>query len=261
MDGLASINVELTSRCNKKCWCCGRRKVEKSYPELTTWGDMDFELVERVASQIPTGVTVQLHNNGEPLLYPYLKEAALLFGHCFVAFDTNGRLLAERANDIIDVVDSVAVSVIERDAEVDVQYETLKTFLKDKGDRKPLVVVRLNGCVNRQRYDELKVPVATRVLHAPLGSFDYVKHTTVPETGVCQDLLHRMSISRTGDVSVCVRFDPFRKGVIGNANHQTLSDLWNCTRRRAWVEAHKRGKRYVVPLCSTCEYWGLPTPR
>jgi MoaA/NifB/PqqE/SkfB family radical SAM enzyme len=223
---------------------------------------MDFELIERIASQIPTGVTVQLHNNGEPLLHPYFKEAALMFNHCFTTFDTNGKLLLAKSAEIIEIVDSIAVSVIENDPEADEQYDLLKLFLKEKGDRKPLVVVRLNGVVNSLRYKNLGIPVATRALHSPMGSFDYQsKRVTVPETGVCLDLMHRMSICRTGEVSICVRLDPYHKGVIGNANHQSLSDIWNCTRRRAWIEAHTRGRRNVVPLCSTCEYWGLPTPK
>ena len=28
------LNIELTSRCNKNCWMCGRRKVDRDYPEI-----------------------------------------------------------------------------------------------------------------------------------------------------------------------------------------------------------------------------------
>ena len=28
------LNIELTSLCNKDCWMCGRRKIDKEYPEL-----------------------------------------------------------------------------------------------------------------------------------------------------------------------------------------------------------------------------------
>ena len=32
LNGLGNINIELTSRCDKSCWMCGRRKVEKGFP-------------------------------------------------------------------------------------------------------------------------------------------------------------------------------------------------------------------------------------
>lgn len=41
LNGLGTINIELTSRCNKNCWMCGRRKVDREYPELAlNYGDM-----------------------------------------------------------------------------------------------------------------------------------------------------------------------------------------------------------------------------
>ena len=75
MNGLKSINIELTSRCNKSCHMCGRRKLEREHPELCDWGDMPFEMLVEIAEQIPKGVMVQLHWNGEPLLYPKLDAA------------------------------------------------------------------------------------------------------------------------------------------------------------------------------------------
>jgi hypothetical protein len=44
---------------------------------------------------------VQFHNNGEPTLYPYLEGALSLFWHCIRQFNTNGKLLVEKAYEII----------------------------------------------------------------------------------------------------------------------------------------------------------------
>lgn len=52
-NGLSTVNVELTSRCNKNCWCCGRRKKDRDYPEIAmNYGDMDFHLVQEIAEQM-----------------------------------------------------------------------------------------------------------------------------------------------------------------------------------------------------------------
>ena len=48
LSGLSNINIELTNRCNKNCWMCGRRKVERDFSELAlNYGDMQFSLVEK----------------------------------------------------------------------------------------------------------------------------------------------------------------------------------------------------------------------
>ena len=70
-NGLTVVNCELSSRCNKRCHMCGRRRIERDYPHLVNWGDMDLNLVYKILDQLPSGVIVQFHNSGEPLLYPY----------------------------------------------------------------------------------------------------------------------------------------------------------------------------------------------
>ena len=260
LDGLANINVELTSRCNKDCWMCGRRKVERDFPELTLeYGDMDFDLVRKIASQLPSNIVVQLHNNGEALLYPRFGEAVRLFPDQMTNIVSNGKLLVEKADEIIDNLDTLAVSIIENDPEADRQYELLEKFLELKGTRKPFTVLRLNGNVDRDRYKKFGLVFATRILHSPMGSFDYRKPPTIPEIGVCLDFLHHLAINHKGEVSVCVRFDPERKGVIGDSNDDSLSKIWCSVRRMKWLEYHKKGLRNKVPLCSCCHFWGVPT--
>ena len=77
MNGLARINVELTSRCSKSCFMCGRRKLDNTNVE---WGDMPIDMVALIARQTPPKpFFVQFHWNGEPLLYPKLGHAFSLF--------------------------------------------------------------------------------------------------------------------------------------------------------------------------------------
>ena len=221
---------------------------------------MEFCLLERIAQQLPPNIVVQLHNNGEPLLYPRLSEAIALFKDQITSFDTNGKLLLEKADQIIGKLDTMAISVIENDPESDEQYEIINKFLEIKADSKPQVIVRLNGNVDSYRYEKLDITIARRVLHAPMGSYDYKKkQPTVPEIGICLDFLHHMAINTEGKVSVCVRFDPERIGVIGNAKEDSLAQIWNGKKRMEWLEYHKQGKRDSVPLCSHCHFWGVPT--
>jgi len=259
-NGLYCIHLELTSRCNKNCWMCGRRKIDKEYPEIAmNYGDMDFELVKKIVEQLPEGIVVQFHNNGEPLLYPRFGEATRLFKEQIRCFDTNAKLIVEKADEIIDNLDTMTISVIENDAGGDEQYERVREFLEIKGKRKPNMIYRCLGDVNTERWGELDGIIATRILHNPLGSFKYKKKPTVPEIGICLEILNHMAINRSGEVSICVRFDPKRLGVIGDAAVDPLLDIWNGPKRKEWVQQHIKGRRDKIPLCSYCDFWGVPT--
>lgn len=259
-NGLTTVNVELTNRCNKECWMCGRRKIDRENPEIAMeYGDMDFELVESVAEQLPEAIVVQLNNNGEPLLYPKFGEAAQLFRRQIRCMDTNGKLIVERADEIIGNLETLTISTFENDKEGDEQYKLIEEFLKIKKDRKPNVIIRCLGKMDVDRYKKLGCIIATRILHSPMGSFGYKKNPTVPEVGICLDLLNHMVIRRDGKVSICVRLDPRGLGVIGDSTTTPLVDIWNSPERKKWLKLHIEGKRHNVPLCSYCDFWGVPT--
>jgi radical SAM protein with 4Fe4S-binding SPASM domain len=239
---------------------CGRRKVEKELPALAlAYGDMDFDLLENISKQLPFNIVVQLHNNGESLLYPRFGDAVRLFNKQITNIVTNGKLLIEKADEIIDNLDTIAISIIENDPEADDQYTIIEKFLKIKGNKKPFPILRINGLVKLERYKGLGLIMATRVLHSPLGSFNYKNNPTIPEIGICLDFLHHLSISNKGEVSICVRFDPERLGVIGDAKEQSLKEIWDSPKRMKWLEYHRQGRRDKVPLCSYCHFWGVPT--
>ncbi len=259
MNGLAFLHLELTSRCNKSCWMCGRRKLEKDYPELCNWGDMPKEMVYEISKQVPIGIVIQFHNNGEPLLYPDLGWALSLFRRNIRCFNTNGKLLLGKADEIIGNLETLTISVVQDDPEGDEQYEIVSRFLEKKGERKPRLIYRLLGRVDQsERWKILSGLVASRVLHSPEGSRDYERSVTIPEIGICLDLLTHLAINRFGDISICVRFDPERKGVIENFSKCNLREAWYSNIRQEWIRCHIEGRRDLVPLCKTCEYWGVP---
>ena len=260
MDGLCNINIELTSRCNKSCKICGRRKREQEDPSVKeTYGDIDFDLLPIIEKQLPSNIVVQLHNNGEPLMYPYFGDAVKIFKRQISSIDTNGKLILYKMNEIIDNLDTMAISVIEEDPESEEQMDLIHSFLTIKGKWKPYVVLRLNGNVDRDKYAVFGVPIATRNLHSPMGSYDYTKRVTIPEIGICHEFLSHLSIDRNGTVSICVRFDPEGKGILGNIKDQSLEEMWSSNKRLEWLKLHRLGRRKEIPLCSKCDYWGIPT--
>lgn len=259
--GLANVNVELTSRCNKDCWMCGRRERDKLYKDMA-YGDMDFALVEKIASELPPGIVIQLHNNGEPLLYPKFKEVVTLFKkrNFITNIVTNGELLVEKSQEIIGILDTLSISVFENDRRADMQLKIIKEFIKLKGENSPFTTLRFVGRVDEAKYADIRILKIKRLLHSPKGSFDYKrKDPTIPEIGICLDFLNHLAIDRNGDVSVCVRFDPNRELVLGNVRNESLLDLWNCRKRQNMLALHVAGQRNKIPFCSKCHFWGVPT--
>ena len=260
-NGLGQINLELTSKCNKNCWMCGRRKRERLDGDQN-YGDMDFALVDEIAKQAPAGIMIAFHSNGEGMLYPRFGEAVKLFSHCTTYIVTNGIMLMEKADEVIDNLDIVSVSVIEREEPITEasQAVTLDKFLRVKGDRKPHVTLRFVGDVNEKGYEHFDLVKVRRVLHAPEGSIGFKRPPTIPEHGVCQDLLNRLAIDRYGNVSTCVRFDPGGELVLGNIMENKLSDLWNSEPRKWMIDMQVQGRRKEIPFCGNkCEFWGVPT--
>jgi len=235
--------------------------MEKNHPELCNWGHMEFSLVEHIAKQLPSGIIVQLHNNGDSLCYPKLKYALNRFKRQIRCFNTNGILLLEKANEIINNLESLTISVIPNDPLGNKQYEDVKKFLEIKGNKSPIMTYRLLGNVeNAERWYKLPGKVATRILHDPTGSFDYTKKVTLPEHQICLDLLSHIVVDYQGNVFPCVRFDPTKINKLGNIKENTLEELWNSQKRLNLLKEHVKGNRNCSELCSKCSYYGCPTP-
>lgn len=269
--GLANVNIELTSRCNKNCHMCGRRERDRIYKDLE-YGDMPFEMVEKIAEQIPSGIVVQLHNNGEPLLYPRFGEVANLFKKkgCITSITTNGKLIVKKFDEIVNNLNSISISIFENDPEVDSQFELITKFLELKDNKyndrnnSTFVVLRFIGNVDESRYKEFldrpDVIRAKRVLHSPQGSVCYTSPPTVPEFGICVEFLRHLAIDRYGNVSCCVRFDPDGALRLGNINDKSLARMWSGLKRRTMLRLHATGQREKIPFCGKkCHFWGIAT--
>lgn len=239
---------------------CGRRKMERDHPELCQWGDMPREMVWIISKNVPRGTVVQFHNNGDPLCYPHLGWALHRFDHCIKQFNTNGKLLLEKSKEIIGHLDVLTVSVIQDDPEGEEQYDIVRKFLELKGSNAPRLVYRLLGDIpDKQLWESLPGTVATRILHSPDGSRDYQRKITIPEIGICLDLLTHLAIDRYGNISLCVRFDPKGDLRLGNIKDMTLEEAWNGYKRKDYLAKHIAGNRASCPGCDRCDFFGVPT--
>lgn len=240
---------------------CGRREREKLYGDQN-YGDIPFELLEKVSREVPAGIMVQLHNNGEPLVYPRFGDAVKLFPHCITNIVTNGLLLKEKASEIIGNLDTLSISIIENERS-DIEnklYFIVRDFLFLKGSTKPYTTLRFVGKIDENKWASIKAVRVRRTLHLPKGSVGYRKTPTVPEHGICLDFLNHLAIDRFGNVSCCVRFDPDGELILGNIKDQSLDEIWNCEKRMRMKKLHVEGRRAEIPFCGhKCAFWGVPT--
>lgn len=264
LSGLSQINVELTSRCDRHTLCgfCGHQDAAIN---KNVKGDIDFDLLAHIALQIPFNTVVQFHRDGEPTAYRRLWGALNLFRRYYItSIVTHGENLIKKADEIIGNCTSLTVSAFNGDPDMDLQVENVKSFLERKGDKPPMVNIKIVGFMSPERervYGSLGVPIIRRLMHVPDGNYRYVKRSpTIPEHGICLDFLSHPSIDWRGNLYVCNRLDTEEKGLLGNLNDSTLDALWNGEKRLAWLEAHKIGRRdLAAPLCRTCVFYGVPS--
>ena len=261
LSGLAQINLELCSVCNKRNFCafCGHQN--ETINSGLSYGYMDFALLEAIRRQLDPGVSIQFHRDGDPTAFPRLAGALALFDGFLTNLVTHGETLADCAAAIVGRCTTVTVSVFRGDPDGAIQEEAVRRFLAIKGDSPPQVVVKIGGDYPQHPYRDLPVRIIHRLIHQPNGNRKYAhQEPTIPEVGVCLDALHHPSVDWRGNVYLCNRLDPLGTTKIGDARAHTLDEIWNGEPRRAWIEAHKAGRRdLAAPLCQTCTFWGVPS--
>lgn len=258
LTGLQQINIELTSRCDKHTLCsfCGHQNGEKDLQR----GDMDFGILRKIREQIEPYVIISFHRDGDPLAYPYLFHALRLFNGYPVSLVTHGERLAACADAIIGFATTVTISVIPSDPDREMQLDSIRGFLKQKGDLPPMVQLKFVGRIdNPEEYEALGLPIIGRQLHNKAGNWSYKTDPPVPEIRVCLDFLSRPTVDWRGRVFMCNRLDPQDVGQIGDLTQNTLEEIWNGTPRKLALAQHLRGRRDLAsPLCASCKYWGIP---
>ncbi len=251
------ISIELTSKCNKKCFMCGRSAVRDKM-EL---GDMDFGLFKHIINQYH-GSILQFSRDGEPLLYKHFEDLSNYMWYkqeskLVSNIVTNGILLNEMKHLIYDSFTTITVSVIENDVE---QMENIIKFYNYISHPNPIVYIKFLGDYYNPEFEKLGFKTMRRVIHNPQGDWDYQGQgkELIPEVGVCMDFLNKPSINWKGEFFICNRFDPDKKGKIGDVTKQSLKEIWDSDIRNEWLEYHKKGRRDKIPLCKDCQFWGIP---
>ena len=248
------IWVEATSHCNLSCSFCGNRLLPDEQR-----GHMDFDLFKQLADEASGTIRqFNLFHRGESLLHPQIGEMIRYAAEKGIRtrIHTNGTLLtADLSRELIESgLDVLSVSFDGYDREMyeanrpgasfDKVLFNMLSFLADKlemGAEKPFVALELMEISNLPRAELMKKRIfflnrfdgllldkfIIRRPHNWAGLIDTgSSDKSIPKRIPCPLLWHALVVFWDGRVVPCPQ-DFFGLLQLGDANTQSLADIWN----------------------------------
>jgi radical SAM protein with 4Fe4S-binding SPASM domain len=272
-------------------------KVGRGRGQLMTWALYE-RLIEGIAAFPRPLKTLSLHKDGEPLLNPRLADMVALARARGVARKivllTNASLLTrERSGALIEAgLDVVRVSVehvsaegYRRHTQVFDDYARIVgnvRALREERDRRGarlfIAAKLIDLDLSPQELevfsrdfaplcDEIGRTTAQGWSHSDLFDFTLGTRPAVsldgrtalrPERVACAFPFYTLAVNADGEVSPCMD-DWTHKAVVGDANSETLPEIWNGRRLREFRRLHLAGRRGRNEACATCHcVQGIP---
>jgi radical SAM protein with 4Fe4S-binding SPASM domain len=232
--GIASVSLETTSFCNRKCEFCFYHerfpKRDLGMMELTTYKKIIDELV-----QINFCGTVYPHVYGEPLMDKRLPElieyTRKKLPNCFIYVLTNGDFLNEELFKHL-IYKGVDLFLITNYNDKD---KEIFNYLKEK-------------CpfhfTFRNYKDFPKVDRAGQIFKRNI-------QLNTP----CLRPSSQIVINWKGDVILCCN-DFYGENVMGNVNDSNLLSIWNNGTSAYYRNRLLVGQRSTIPICKCCDMEG-----
>lgn len=264
----AKIAVELTSRCNLRCAMCPMSNLQRPLQ------DMEWELVEKVAADFrANGLTVSwLHEMGDPLLYPRLREAIDLFPGCSVSTNAvaltptvSREILASSLRRIRLCVDTLKPELYQQiriGARFDQVTANIRRFLEEARDsRLRIEIQRLithethhESVREFARFFELDRHPNAEVIEKTCEPLDTVEETSWHQAyyGCFQGYPFRWFIVLAdGGVTHCC-YDAHGQQRIGDMRTQTVQEIVQSDRVRELAAAFRAHDWARLPRCGEC---------
>ena len=272
------IHIESTNICNLDCLFCpyGRQKRRKGYMGMTLFQKIVQECKGRE-------IKIWFHFLGEPLLHrdlPTMIAYAKNQGLPQVGFSTNAffltRELAEkliqagldRLECSVDGVDPASYQRLRRSKEFDRVVANIQGFLQLKrelGSDMPVVTIQFMKTPETVAF----LPQARAFWKPLLGERDFLmaiedisfagemrEARYRVEREPCKWLWNYLVILWNGDVVTCASdYDGTR--VMGNANEQSLWDIWHSPIYEELRRKHLERRFNEGGICAGCDDWAL----
>jgi len=285
-----NILVDPASACNIKCNFCPTSDIERMRRIGKFRGVMKFDLYKKIIDELslfPAKIkNLHLTKDGEPMLNKYLPQMVSYAKESGsveqVTITTNALLLTpERSKSLVEAgLDRIRISLegmskedYKRVAKADIDFEELvkniKYFYSVKKDCSLYIKVP-EDCITEEQgtaffelfedyadtaYLEHIVPAALDFelpdeykTESIRGMFqqEYTKKN------VCGFIFYTLAVSAEGFVSPCC-VDWAQELLIGDANKQTLKEIWESDDLKKLSFQHLEGNKNDNPVCAKCD--------
>jgi radical SAM protein with 4Fe4S-binding SPASM domain len=273
------IQIETNTACNATCIMCPYPEVSKELPP----GRMKEDLYRHILAQCAEEKTlwrIEPFLNNEPFtdkrLVSWIKLAKEMVPHAMVTVTTNGSLTTPAITDqlLTSGLDGIWFSFNGATKET---YEKIMGLSYDKVKKNIdyLLSVKppsLRVFTNMIETEPMKGEIAENIRYwqsvgvqsgsSPLvnragnvKNFDELNYKPVnpKPVRICELLYHKMYIGYNGDVLLCC-MDWRRRIVLGNANEQSLREIWQGEKYEHYRRFHEEGRFAELDLCNTCSY-------
>lgn len=269
------VDIETSSACDMRCPMC--YTVTAEFKKLVRPKIMDIDLFKKIVDECAAnGVySIRVSLRGEPFLHPQIVEMvryAKESGIPEVASLTNMlKLTPERFAELVDIgMDWLTISFdgmgetyerIRKPAKFDEAVEKLREFkrIKEaKGSVKPVIKIQSVWTYiqdDPQAFYDLFAPIVDEVASNPEINFNCDEsEIEYLDDFTCPTLWQRLAIGADGRVLMCIN-DEYTKHSIGDANTQSIGEIWNGEALRAVRQVHLdgAGHRELEP-CKKCIY-------
>lgn len=268
------VDLELSSICNLRCPFC--YTISDEFKKKVNAKLMDFKLFRKVIDEIGSKVfAIRLSLRGEPTLHPDFLEAIIYAkkrGIGEVSVLTNGGpLTPELFEKAMDAgLDWITLSFDglrgeyennRRPLKFEVMYDRLLKFKEMKAARgkvKPVIKIQsvwpaISG--NPSEFYETMSCVSDLVAFNPLIDFTrrYTQDEVEYEDGFsCPQIYQRLVVGADGLVMTCAN-DEENECVVGDANKQTIYDIWHGKELSRIRETHSKRDGFMnIAICRKC---------
>ena len=270
------LDIETTNICNLDCIMCPRTVLiaREAYSDI---GLMSFDLYKKLIDEgekfnLPS---VKLQYLGEPLVHPevgkqikYAKDAGIVD----VMFNTNATLLTEeKSHEILEAgIDAIFFSFDSMDpdtfnkirvgADYDKVIENILRFLdiKEKNGYDH-VHTRASMTIIEQDIEDLEKFKEFWLEHVDVAGFGLYKDTPEGEAKdspyfpdfQCAQPFQRLFIMWDGVATPCC-VDAEREYIMGDANKQSVHDIWHGPEARLLRGSQLNGCYKDIDICAKC---------